>query len=85
MTNNQNLIFGRHDSDRHDEYFAIVNATYNKINLALSDYRQDLIAISKGDQESEDFDDDILNLFSDIEKNHGDVLLSIGRHLAARQ
>ena len=83
MTNKQNFIFGRHDSKRHDEYFEIVDSACARLLKVSVDLIEDLVALDKGDQESEDFENDILNLFADIGKSRSDVIMRLNVHLKA--
>lgn len=62
-----NFIFGRHDSDRHDVYFSALNQFQTTLNQNYNRLARDCKTLHNQDQESEDFEDDIMNAVKDVE------------------
>ena len=64
----QNFIFGRNDSDRHDVYFSVINQYYLRANRSYNRIRREIGTLDNNDQESEDFESDIMNAIKDLEE-----------------
>lgn len=64
----RNSIFGRDDSDRHDVYFSVINQYYLRANQSYNRLCREIGTLDNQDQESEDFEGDIMNAIKDLEK-----------------
>ena len=83
MTNKQNFIFGLHDSERHDEYFGIVNTYYLDLVRLENEFLANLAGLNDGSQESEDFDEDANSLFDDLRTQRTKIGQKISAHRKA--
>lgn len=83
MTNKQNFIFGRHDSERHDEYFGLVNTYYLDLVRRENEFVANLAGLNDGSQESQDFGEDLLNLFDDLRTQRAKIGQKIAAHRKA--
>ena len=83
MTNKQNLIFGRHDSDRHDEYFGLVNTYYLDLVRRENEFISGLAAMNLADVSSKDLAEDALNLFDDLRTQRTKIGQKIAAHRKA--
>lgn len=74
------FIFGRHDSDRHDVYFSVLNQAHISLVQICHRVNRELGTLSNGDQESDDFDADIVSALKDVSDARAKLGSAIAKH-----
>ena len=83
MSNKQNFIFGRHDSDLHDQFFGVVNAYYLDLVRRENEYVGELSALNYLGGDVESLGEDAYNLFDDLRTQRAKIGQKIAAHRKA--